>query len=104
MTHGLIYHWVSRRCGRRGRVTWGRALAMSEAFHSIVQIQTPFNMIVLVVLFGSIATVLSTIVTQIRKYATHRHELEFKRELVERGLEAEEIQQLLKTRLTASGK
>ena len=77
---------------------------MSEAFHSIVQIQAPFNMIVLVVLFGSVATVMSTIVTQIRKYASHRHELEFKRELLDRGLAAEEIQQLLRTRLTTSGK
>ena len=68
---------------------------MSEFFRDIMSMQSPFNMIVLIVLFGCVAGVLSTIVKQIRKYACHRHEMELKRELVERGLSAEEIQRIV---------
>lgn len=68
---------------------------MSEFFRDIMSMGSPFNMVVLIVLFGCVAGVLSTIVKQIRKYACHRHEMELKRELVERGLSAEEIQRIV---------
>ncbi len=69
--------------------------AISELFQSILNIQTPFNMIVLVVLITSIAGAVGTIATQIRKYVSHRHELELKRDLVSRGLSVEEIERVL---------
>ena len=53
---------------------------MSDFFHSIVSIDAPFNMIVLIVLFGSLSTAVATFITQIRKYASHRQELEFNRD------------------------
>jgi hypothetical protein len=67
-----------------------------EVFNSIVGIQSPFNMIVLVVLFGSVAGVLTGIATQIRKYGSHRQDVEFKRELVDRGLSADEIERIIR--------
>jgi hypothetical protein len=70
-------------------------MTMSEFFRDIMSMESPFNMVVLIVLFGCVAGVLSTIVKQIRKYACHRHEMELKRELVERGLSAEEIQRIV---------
>ncbi len=68
---------------------------MSDIFHSITQIAPPFNMIVFVVLIGSIAGVIGTIATQARKYASHRADIQLKRELVERGLSAEEIERVV---------
>jgi hypothetical protein len=76
---------------------------MGEILRSIVEIQTPFNMIVLVVLIGSMAGVLSSIAKQIRKYFCHRQDLDFKRELVERGLSAGEIEQIITVQSVAGG-
>ena len=72
---------------------------MYDVFQSIVGIQSPFNMIVLVVLIGSVAGVLTGIVAQIRKYGCHRQDLDFKRELVERGLTADEIERIVRAQL-----
>ena len=52
-------------------------------------------MIVLVVLIGSVFGVIGTIATQIRIYATHRADVHFKRELVERGLSVDEIERVI---------
>ena len=71
---------------------------MTEAIQSINSIGVPFNMIVWVVLIGASTGMLSTIVTQIRKYASHRQELEFKREMLDRGLGADEIEKIVKAR------
>jgi hypothetical protein len=71
---------------------------MREMFYSITNMQSPFNMIVLVVLFGSIATTIATIAKQLRRYASQRQELEFKRELLERGMSAAEIEQVIRAR------
>jgi hypothetical protein len=68
---------------------------MYDFFHSITQIAPPFNMVVFVVLIGSIAGVIGTIATQVRKYASHRADIQLKRELVERGLSAEEIERIV---------
>jgi hypothetical protein len=67
---------------------------MLELFHSIVDMPAPFNMIVLVVMFGCAAGVLTGIAAQIRNYACHRADIGFKRELIDRGLSAEEIEQI----------
>ena len=67
-----------------------------ELFKDVISMQTPFNMIVLIVLFGSVAGVLTGIATQIRKYGCHRQDVDFKRELVDRGLSADEIERIIK--------
>lgn len=69
---------------------------MMDLIKAIVSIQPPFNMIVLIC---SAAGVLSTIASQIRKYTCHRQEIEFKRELVDRGLTADEIERIVNARM-----
>lgn len=71
---------------------------MLEIFRGIVSMPAPFNMIVLIVMLGCTAGVIAGIAAQIRKYGCHRHDLEFKRELVDRGLSAEEIERIIKAR------
>jgi hypothetical protein len=69
---------------------------MGDFFRSITDMPVPFNMIVLVVLIGSIATAIGTIVKQVRVYASHRQEVELKRDLLERGMSAGEIEQVIR--------
>lgn len=68
---------------------------MSDIFHSIMSLQSPFNMVVLVVLIGSLFGLLKLIVIQVRMFASHREDVQLKRELVERGLGAEEIERIV---------
>jgi hypothetical protein len=55
----------------------------------------PFGIVVLCVLIGTAGTLISLIVNQIGSYATHRADLQLKRELVERGLSVEEIERIV---------
>jgi hypothetical protein len=41
---------------------------------------------------------ITALAAQVRKYASHRHELEFKRDLVERGLSIDEIERVVAAR------
>jgi hypothetical protein len=68
---------------------------METIFQSILHMQAPFNMVVLVVLIGSVAGVIKIAATEIRKFGCHRQDIEFKREMVDRGLSAEEIERIL---------
>ena len=77
---------------------------MSELFQSITNIQAPFNMIVLVVLIGSAATILTSGFSEVRKYLSHRQDVELKRDLLERGMSAEEIELVVRTNGTSSKK
>jgi hypothetical protein len=71
---------------------------VTHAIDSIISIPPPFNMIVMIVLIGSIGGVFTSLITQIRKYASHRQELEFKRELLDRGMTAAEIVQVIQSK------
>jgi hypothetical protein len=71
---------------------------MTNAIHSITNIPAPFNMIVLVVLIVMAAGLVGTIAKQARKWACHRQELEFKREMLDRGLSADEIERVVRAR------
>ncbi len=68
---------------------------MIELLQKIASIQSPFNMFVLVCLILSVAGVISSLFKQIRKYMCHRQELDFKRDLVERGLGVDEIERIV---------
>ena len=68
---------------------------MDEFLQSLLKNGSPFGMIVLVVFIGSMVGVISTIASQIRLYATHRADVNLKREMVERGLSAEEIERII---------
>jgi hypothetical protein len=76
---------------------------VSQFFQMIMSIPAPFNMVVLIVLFGCIAGIIKAIIKESRKYASHRHELELKRELVERGLSADEIERIIAARGPTTG-
>ena len=60
-------------------------------------------MIVMIVLIGCVTGVLCEIAKQIRKYGCHRQDIELKRELVERGLGAEEIDRIVSTQPKGNG-
>lgn len=69
---------------------------MSNLLNSILQMPVPFNMIVMIVLIGSVAGVITSIAREIRKYVCHREDLELKRDMLGRGMEADEIEQVMR--------
>jgi len=71
---------------------------MTDLIQKIISIPPPFNIIVLCVLIGCVVGLLSTLAIQIRRYGCHRLDIEFKRELVERGLSGEEIERIIVAR------
>jgi len=70
---------------------------MSELVDKIFQLQTPFNMVVIIVIVVMGAGIITGVAKQIRKYAGHRHELDFKRDMLDRGMSAEEIALVIET-------
>jgi hypothetical protein len=72
---------------------------MYDAFETLFRNQ-PWGMIVIVVLIGAMAGVITGIAKEIRKFACHRREAELKHELVERGLSVEEIERIVRARST----
>ena len=75
---------------------------MFDLFKAIIQIQAPFNMIVLICLLFAVAGMISAIAKEIRKYGCHRQDIDFKRELVDRGLDSEEIVRIVSAKPAAS--
>ena len=65
---------------------------MSQLFDLIQGLRTPFNMVATICLIFAVASVIGSIVKQIRKFVCHRQEIEFKREMLDRGMSAEEIE------------
>jgi hypothetical protein len=53
------------------------------------------NMVVAIVLIVFSAWLLAMIAGEIRQYGCHRQDIDFKRELVDRGLSAEEIDRIV---------
>ena len=68
---------------------------MTSFLQMLFDLPTPFNMVVVIVLISTGAGVIISIAKQTRKYACYRHELAFKRDLVERGLPPDEISQII---------
>jgi hypothetical protein len=69
---------------------------MNQLYLLIQGLQSPFDMVVIICLIFAVSTVIGTIVTQIRKFVCHRQELEFKREMLDRGMSAEEIESVIR--------
>ena len=78
--------------------------SVTELFKGIMSMPAPFNMVVLIVLIVFTAGIFTSLFKQIRKYACHRHDVELKRELVERGLSVEEIERILAAGGTTTNK
>jgi hypothetical protein len=60
------------------------------------------NVFVLVPLGFLAVALIAALAHQVRKYASHRHELEFKRDLVERGLSIDEIERVVAAKSPSS--
>ena len=73
---------------------------MSSLFDSIATLPTPFNMIVFVVLIGSVAGVIGTVTREVRIFLCHRDEMELKREMLDRGMELQEIDRVMQGKAT----
>ncbi len=71
---------------------------MSHIQEFVNLLPIPFNFIVILmmVIFG--AGIITSLFKQIRKFACHRQELEFKREMVDRGMSVEEIERLVQAK------
>ena len=78
---------------------------LSQLFDLIRSLGAPFSMIAAICLFfaavgvvGAIAAMFGAIAKEIRKFACHREELDFKRELLDRGMTADEVERLVQVR------
>ena len=73
-----------------------------DLFQGIMNMGSPWNMVVLVVLISCTTGVFTSLFKQIRKYGCYRREVDLKRELVERGLSVVEIERILAAKGNAS--
>jgi hypothetical protein len=71
---------------------------MTNLIDLIREVPTPFNMIVLIALIASVSGIIVAIAKGIQHYLCLRQELDFKREMIDRGMSAEEIERLVKAR------
>lgn len=71
---------------------------MSDLIQHVFSLPTPFSMIVVIVALVMATGIITSIAKQIRKYTCLRQEIEFKRELVDRGMSADEIEKIVKAR------
>ena len=68
---------------------------LADWLGSLLNAETPAQFFVLIALIGCTAAVLITLFVQVARYASHRAELSFKRELVDRGLSVDEIERIV---------
>jgi hypothetical protein len=68
---------------------------MTQLIDKILSIPVPFNMIVIIAVISIGAGIVTSIAKQIRKYACLKHELDFKRDMIDRGMSVEEVEQLV---------
>jgi hypothetical protein len=80
-------------CLIEAAATW-QGVDMKEIVELITSMG-PLSVLVFVALIGMTAGVICMIVNQIGTYATHRADVQLKRELVERGLSVEEIERIV---------
>jgi len=69
---------------------------MSSLFQQIIAMPPPFNMVVLVTIVFCGAGTVTSLAKQCRKYACHRQEIDFKRDLLDRGMTADEIERVVR--------
>lgn len=62
------------------------------------------NWVVVIVLICVLSGVVTSFAKQVRKYVSHRHELEFKRDLVERGLTVDEIERIVAAKSSSTSR
>jgi hypothetical protein len=77
---------------------------MVHFLDQIIGLPVPFNMVVLIVLIASVAGVIKTVVKQCGAFAQQRQDLAFKRELIDRGMSADEVQRVVEARIRPASK
>jgi hypothetical protein len=70
-------------------------IATSQALDTLLNFDSPGKFFVVLALIAAVAGTIITAVVQLSGYASHRADLNFKREMVERGLSVEEIERVL---------
>jgi len=68
---------------------------MIDSLSSLLNVDTPAKFFVVIALIGCVVVVVTAIVVQLGWLASHQADLEFKRELVERGLSVDEIERIV---------
>ena len=69
--------------------------AISNVIDRILGQPFPFDMIIVIMIISFGAGIITSIAKQIRKYACLKHELDFKRDMIDRGMSVAEIEQLM---------
>jgi hypothetical protein len=70
-------------------------LAMLESLNSLLNVDSHAKLLVVIALIGCVVVVVTTIVVTLGTLSTHKAELQFKRDLVERGLSVDEIERIV---------
>jgi hypothetical protein len=73
---------------------------LADWLGSLLNAETPAKFFVLIALIGCTAAALIMLFIQVARYASHRAELSFKRELVDRGLSVDEIERIVSAKPT----
>lgn len=68
---------------------------MNEIINQVFDLPPPFNMVVVIVAIVMGTGVITSVASEIRKYASHRESMEAIRDLAERGMNAAEIERIL---------
>jgi len=70
-------------------------IAMLDSLNSLMDVDSPAKFFVVIALISGLVILVTVIVMQLGWLASHRAELEFKRDLVERGLSVDEIERIV---------
>jgi hypothetical protein len=75
---------------------------MSQFLDIIQQMPPPFNMVVLIVAIGCVASVIKGVVKQARVFADNEADRRLKRAMIDTGLSVEEAERISSMRVTHS--
>lgn len=69
---------------------------MFDVLHSITNIGAPFNMVVWIVLICTVGGIITAAIKQVRVYCSHQEEIALKQEMLDRGMSAAEISEVMR--------
>ena len=69
---------------------------MSTFVDLMQNVPPPFNMVVYIMVIICGGSVLTSAFKQVRKFACHRQEMDFKRELLDRGMSPDEVERVVR--------
>jgi|SRR6187401_2608525 hypothetical protein len=79
-------------------------IAMLDSLSSLMDVDSPAKFFVVIALISGVVILVTVIVMQLGWLASHRAELEFKRDLVERGLSVDEIERIVSAKPVSKAK